>query len=399
MRFLMIVSGYPPAKKAGMESGCKRLAEALVNRGHSVIVLTINSKDLPEFREENGVQVYRAIKPLAIGPLWGITYMRDVARWMRKLADQWDFCVCHQLYLHSVVAREICQEYGRVYTNLLVVSGAMSEIQHLRTRKFGERLLRRALDAHGFFCLSESVRRELLDAGVLAEKLHDFRYLVDTDAFFPEGEPTTREFLYLGRFHEQKNLPLLIRAFTIASEQHPELTLRIIGKGPAEGDLHAAIGSSPAKDRIRIEAWTDDPISAYRRAWVNVTASNAEGLSNVLLESLACGTPVITTDVSGAREALDPEGVAPSPIPGGEIFVGEGGMITPIGDAVALAAAISRLSTPPCREELSTKARRRAIEGFSEGVVAEHFLSRANAIKACVFAPPEKKDREHENGG
>ena len=101
-RLLMIVSGYPPAKKAGMERGCQRLAEALARRGHEVAVLTQWAKGLaPQEEPMENLRIERRLRPLALGPLWGATYMLQVGREMRRLAGEWDVCVCHKLDLHS----------------------------------------------------------------------------------------------------------------------------------------------------------------------------------------------------------------------------------------------------------------------------------------------------------
>lgn len=387
--FLMIVSAYPPAKKAGMERGCQRLAEALVRLGCRVCVLTQQVPDMPISRVEHpGIEVHRAIRPLALGPLWGLTYMQQIRQWMLTNSDRWDFCLCHKLYLHSIAAAMACRALRRPCTTLLVNAGAFSDILMLRRHRFGEWLLRQALRQDAFFALSQRSARELQELGVDSARVLPYRYFVDVSRFRPD--PVLRRhvsFLYVGRFHEQKNLPLLVESFALVHGQNPEARLVMVGSGPAEKDVRAAVEASPARAAIELRGWADDPRALYQGHLAVVTASNAEGLSNVLLEAMACGAPVITTDVSGAREALDLED-APSPLPPGDVTVGRGGLLVPCGDAQALAAAMGMvLRRAEMATRLGAQARARIEAEFAEQVTVPAFLAHAGRIAAGYARP------------
>lgn len=387
LRFLMVISAYPPHKNAGMEQGCKRLSEALARRGHQVIVLTQAGNVAPSINEETpNLKVYRVVQPIALGPLWGITYMTQLRRWGARLANEWDFCLCHKLYLHSAAFQSLCRNHGKIYSNLLVNAGMFSDIQFLREHKGGNLLLRRALDADAHFALSQQSRRELISEGVKPGLIFPYRYFVDLDRFSPgeEADPVSGEFLFLGRFHEQKNLPLLIEAFSTLWEHHKDARLRLVGTGPEDNYIRTLARESPAAEAITVEGWTDNPIAAYRRAWAVVSSSNAEGLSNVMVETLACGTPTITTDVSGARDALDGDNNAPEKLEAGTTFEGTGGMIVPMGDKAGLIRAMELLLTNhDRRQQMARDARRLAVERFSEERCVEEFLSGAEGIMAA----------------
>lgn len=379
MKFLMIVSGYPPVKSAGMENGCQRLAEALCRRGHPTTVLTMAEGDLPEERtEEYGVRVLRTIRPLALGPLWGLTYMRQIKRAMMRLREEWDFALSHKLYLHTVAMNAACAKLRKPGAALLVNAGEFSDLKILREHRGGAAWVAKALQADAFFHLSRQSRAELLAEGVSVKKLYDYRYFIDENRFAPDGEAPDGPFLFLGRLHEQKNLPLLIRAFTRVWKKHPAARLRIVGKGPEEEAVNRAVTESGAP--VKLESWTDRPELAYREARAVVTASNAEGLSNVLIEAMASGAPVLTTDVSGAREALDPYRQAPDPIPSGQLISGFGGFLTALGDEKALAEGMERLMDDDEAQRLGAKARERALEAFTEEAVLPEFIANCQAI-------------------
>jgi len=218
--------------------------------------------------------------------------------------------------------------------------------------------------------------------GVSHDKIHSMRNFADLSRFVPpEHHPANREFLYIGRFHEQKNLPLLIEAFADLWGLHPEARLRLVGKGPEDNYVRTLARESPAAEAIRVDEWTDDPVKAYHDAWAVVSSSNSEGLSNVMVEALACGVPMITTDVSGARESLDPAGEAPAALPGGTVARVRAGMIVPQGDRAALTAAMEQLLTSPdLRGEIARDARSHAEDAFSEERCVDQFLEGARRI-------------------
>jgi len=381
MRFLMLAAGYPPLRSAGLETGCQRLAHALGRRGHEVLILTQAARGKPPVEAESeGVEVHRVLKPLALGPLWGISFMFQVRHWMHRLSPRWDFALCHKLALHSMVASEVCRKLGRPSASLLVNAGLFSDIRVLRDHKGGSLLLRRALATDGFFALSGVSKAELEAHGIAPERIHPFRYMVDIDRFRPSGDPGDH-FLFIGRFHAQKNLPLLIEAFARAHATDSSVRLRLIGRGDEAERVRALVEASPARSAITIEDWTNDPAAAYQRAAAVVSSSDAEGLSNVSVEAAACGAPTILTRVSGVAEVLFPgHDSAPEPAPA-TFAQGVGGLMVPTRDAEALAAAMLRLHRDPSlRRQLAAEARANALERFSEPVCVELFLRGAEAI-------------------
>src|SRR5690606_30007782 len=87
------------------------------------------------------------------------------------------------------------------------------------------------------------------------------------------------------------------------------------------------------------------------------------------------GTPVIATDISGVRDALDPRGEAPSLVPRGEFWEGAGGLIVPSGDEAALAHAMTTiLNDKERRDKLAKEARWRAETHYSEDSSVADFV-------------------------
>ncbi len=158
--------------------------------------------------------------------------------------------------------------------------------------------------------------------------------------WFAAGEPPV--ILGIGRLAPQKNFSLLIRAFAQVRGVRPA-RLVIIGEGTGAepGKLRALAASL---DLTSADVWfaghQSNPLKFLANAGLFVLTSNWEGMSNVLLEAMACGCPVVATDCpTGVREVLENGRIGP---------------IVPVNDPDALAnAMIRRLDEPRDSERLT----------------------------------------------
>ncbi len=143
-------------------------------------------------------------------------------------------------------------------------------------------------------------------------------------AWFQRGEPPV--IMGMGRLTEQKDFPNLIQAFASLREQRA-CRLMILGEGELRGDLEALVKQLGLTDSVSLPGFVDSPFAYMSRAAVFALSSRWEGLPTVLIEAMACGTPVVSTDCpSGPREILE-----------GGVW----GRLVGIGDSAALAAAIA----------------------------------------------------------
>lgn len=124
------------------------------------------------------------------------------------------------------------------------------------------------------------------------------------DPWFRAGAPPV--ILSVGRLSPEKNFSLLIRSFAQLRPQASPPRLAIIGDGPERPALQKLIDRLGLSERVRLLGQCENPFAYMRRAAMFVLASRFEGFGNVLIEAMACGIPVISTDCPvGPHEILE----------------------------------------------------------------------------------------------
>ena len=114
-------------------------------------------------------------------------------------------------------------------------------------------------------------------------------------------------FINVARLTDQKGQWHLIRAFRVVVDRYPDVKLIILGKGELEGYLSDLIKGLGLENNVHMLGFVDNPYDYLKKSDAFVFSSIFEGLGNALLESMACGLPIISTDCDyGPREILAP---------------------------------------------------------------------------------------------
>ncbi|MCX5263620.1 glycosyltransferase [Streptomyces sp. NBC_00199] len=265
------------------------------------------------------------------------------------------------------------------------VGGATAALA-LRWERLGARW------AHRLVCVSEAERAAGLRAGI-AGRWSVVPNGIDSGRFHPAPVDTVRASLLpgldpaaplvvcVGRLCRQKGQDVLLRAWETIAARTPAARLVLVGDGPDAARLR-----SGAPQSVLFAGAVTDAVPWYQAADLVVLPSRWEGMALAPLEAMACGRPVVVTDVNGARESL-PAGLAER-------------CLAPADDPAALADAVCALLPDPLlRESLGHQGRRhvlavhdvrRAAEAV-EGVYRE-LLTTTNGARV---APTECRESIH----
>ena len=124
------------------------------------------------------------------------------------------------------------------------------------------------------------------------------------------SEGTSKRFLAVGRFsHKHKGFDLLIKAFNIFAKNNKEWHLDIVGEGPEEELYKSLIKENELDDRITIHPFTNNVQAFYSDAQVYVLSSRWEGFGLVLVEAMAHGLPVVSSDLPTSIEIMGDFGI------------------------------------------------------------------------------------------
>jgi glycosyltransferase involved in cell wall biosynthesis len=315
VRFLFINYEYPPIG-GGSATACQEIARTLAAQGHHVVVLTAGIGSLHGTVVEAGVTIVR-LRSLRKSPHQsGIIEMASYILWAGwsavRLArsHRIDSALAFFSVPGGIIARWLKLWTGIPYVVSLRGGDVPGTEPHLAIFYRVLQPLRRDIfkHAHAVCAPSQGLK-------ALSEKSDPFPVRVvpngiNTDRFRPEPERRTKvpTLLSVGRLHPQKNVGFLLN-LVAAIKSQTEIRAQIIGDGPERPGLEARAAALRITDCVQFTGWLsrEEVRAAYQSAAFLVHASSYEGMSNVILEALASGLPVIASDIPENVELIKDE--------------------------------------------------------------------------------------------
>lgn len=178
------------------------------------------------------------------------------------------------------------------------------------------------------------------------------------------NDPQVQLVVAVGRLAPEKDFPTMLRALRrVACERNVRLI--VLGDGSLRGTLVQYAADIGVSDLVAFPGYDENPYSYIYRAKVFVSTSLREGLSNVIIEALALGCPVVSTNCVGGPPEI--------------LLGGACGILVPVGDDAAIADAIlSLLGNKDLSARLSEAGKRRALD-FSSEHAAQEFIKLARS--------------------
>jgi glycosyltransferase involved in cell wall biosynthesis len=348
----------------GYEKAAERLAISIADRGHHVqIVSEQRDRSWPKFEQIGQASLLR---------LWCIfkpgvhkfTSLFSLAVFLITRGWRYDVWHVHQYGDYAGLAILIGKLFRRPVIFKVTSSGPLGlrpVIAKTRLPKINRFLHTRAA---GVAALTVETQAEAIEFGVAPERVHLIGNGVDVRRFRPADADRQHQIrgelglanqnyaIYSGRFSEPKNTLGLVKAWQHALPSLPSSwDLIMLGDGPEWQDVYNYCHRNQLLDRVHLVGQQQEVEKWLQIAKINLLSSWNEGLSNSLLEAMACGLPTVATRVSGVFELIEQ---------------GQAGLAVPIGDMDAFGNAILTLAmNNKLREEAGEKARKIIEERFS----------------------------------
>ena len=267
---------------------------------------------LPLHENWRGLDVYRprfTLIPRIGGPLNPHMIARAIWPLVKKLhADKpFDLIDAEFFYPDGPAAMRIAEKLGIPFT----AKARGNDIHLWALRKDCAGQISKAADkAAGMLAVSKALKADMIDLGMESEKIEVHYTGLDRKRFHPKNRAAEKAklgvsgplVLCVGALIERKNQALLIRALP----KLPDVTLMLAGFGAAEGKYRKLAKELGVADQVRFAGSVphDELPDMIGAADIMALVSESEGLANAWVEALACGTPVIASNVGGAPELI-----------------------------------------------------------------------------------------------
>ncbi len=215
------------------------------------------------------------------------------------------------------------------------------------------------------FAVSPSTKKELTELGAEPDSIDLLYNGIDRELLScpPVSKTDAPTLLYFGRIKRYKRIDQIIDALPPLLREFPSLTLTIAGDGDDRPRLEKIVRESGLASSVRFTGAI--PESGKREllgsAWLSLTTSEKEGWGITVIESNACGTPVVAYDVPGLRDSIDQHRT---------------GVLVPDGDRTALVSTVAGLLHEPSRLSSLSEAARAHAARYTWEKSAEHFITK-----------------------
>ena len=352
MKILRVAGDVYPAVIGGYGIHIHELSKMQVKYGNSVTVFTNNQKKLPASEIIDGYTIKRF--PVRV-TLFGNSISPDLIPAIFRARKKFDIIHAHS---HLFFPTNICT-FSRLLGSvplILTSHGLLSasapdwlNIMYTKTiSKANFSVTDRIL------CYTDLERNNLEKLGINGKKIRVIHNGVDADLFSPHkkviGNKPRQQLLWCGRFVPGKGVSVLIDAYYKIIKEFPDTRLVLVGEGPLRKSINSQIEKLGLVNNVVIFEYRDNSEMSelYNESDIFILPSLMEGVPRTILEAMACGIPVIVSDLPHLRSVVQ-----------------SAGHCVPAGDSERLSEEISQLlSDREMASHLGKKGRQKILENF-----------------------------------
>jgi glycosyltransferase involved in cell wall biosynthesis len=272
----------------------------------------------------------------------------------------------------------VAKFFSRTRTKIIIIEHSLFSRTAINTSKLIRRLiagfifpyLMRTLYPHAkaIVCVSKGVANDIARITGCQNKIRViYNPIVDVEMYTLAREPVSHPWFFdkdipiilaVGRLVKAKDYPTLFRAFSLVLQRKPARLL-VLGEGKERKKLEKLAQELAISDKIALLGLQKNPYKFMANASIFVLSSQQEGFSTAIVEAMACGLPVVSTDCEAG--------------PGEIIENGKNGFLVSVGDSKAFAEAmIKLLENPSLRQDFSREGKKRAQDFTVENKSREY---------------------------
>jgi GalNAc-alpha-(1->4)-GalNAc-alpha-(1->3)-diNAcBac-PP-undecaprenol alpha-1,4-N-acetyl-D-galactosaminyltransferase len=319
---IFLVTGY--MANGGAERVISVLANEFVNKGYKVTILAILG-DKKDYNIDDRVRYIPFTANTNNKLIRWIKRLQFIRKYINKSKYNIIISFMAQINIYPIIAN--------IFNNAkLIVSERNDPYQDPNSK-----LIRSVRDF--LYNFADGLVFQTPDAKkYFSEKIQDKSTIISNPLSSELLQPFTGErnkvIVTATRLDKQKNLKMLIDAYYKIQQEYPEYTLKIYGEGPLREELTMHTENLKINGKVSLPGYSRNLHQEITEAALFVLPSNYEGISNSLIEALALGIPVISTDhpIGGAKMYIKPE---------------YNGLLVPVGDTESLYLAMKKLIDNP----------------------------------------------------
>jgi glycosyltransferase involved in cell wall biosynthesis len=325
---LRVAADLYPSVVGGYGLHIHEMSRRQAELGHNVSVYTTNVDSSPVKETIHGYSVTRFfpyLKPMGNAIL--INMFPNLFR-NRKSHD-----IIHA-HSHLYFSTNLCAFVRKLGSSPLVITnhGLNSQTAPEWFQKFynatGARFTFSAADK--IICYTETEKEQVVDLGISPDKIDVIHNGIDTDLFVPSTENNLdkKHILWVGRYAKGKGVNYLIDSFDILRNEHPDISITMVGRGPDKDEIVSKINSLGLDNAITMKDYipNSEIVDLYQSCSLFVLSSLEEGVPRTIMEAMSCELPVVCTRLPQLVDIVEGSG-----------------FLVPVKDAPALAEGMSKL--------------------------------------------------------
>ena len=371
MHICMLTSEFPP-NCAGIGNYVYNLSQKLVELGHNITVITRGAWVKAKIENVNGIKIYR-VRFIPTYPVHVRLHGVFVNNLLKSIGNEFDVIHSHsplvpvpRCNIPHVLTLHICTKQEA--KNLTEIKDLYSLSRHMFYRITLQDEINSIKSACKVTTQGLGLVNDLLEYGINPNKITPIGIGVDPNILTPKYDRNELRILYTGRLVFVKGLITLIKSAQYICREYPNVLFTILGDGHLRPRLQKMVRQLNLENNFSFLGFIprSQLIKHYQNDTIYTAPSYYDALPTAILEAMACGMPIVSTNIPAIREA---------------VVDGESGFLVPPREPKLLADSILKLlADKDLRRKMGQAARERVERQFTWDIVAEKALAVYNEI-------------------